>query len=71
MRCRHCPHGPRACNHPKVQPFEGEPPSRLGSAIVDWWIDHPQHAQGRTPGEPSRPCPGAQQEGVGSPRRGV
>lgn len=37
MTCRTCTHGKIArCGHPMVAPFAGEPPTEIGSAILDW-----------------------------------
>ena len=47
MNCHACTHGPVPCGHPLVMPFEGEPPSQLGSRIADWLADNVVPAKGR------------------------
>ena len=61
MSCHACTHGPVPCGHPLVMPFEGEPPSQLGSRIADWLADNvrPQEG-GATVTEGARGCPGAE-----------
>lgn len=60
MNCPTCEHGVTRCLHPLVAPFDGEPPSRLGSAIVDWRADHvrPASKDASAPRRGAPPCPG-------------
>lgn len=60
MTCPTCTHGPTPCNHPLVAPFEGEPPSEQGAAVVAWCADnvraHPK--TNRVQIRSGRQCPG-------------
>lgn len=60
MTCPTCTFGGSCCTHPLVAPFDGEPPTRLGSAVVDWRADHvrpvSKDASASRRGAP--PCPG-------------
>ncbi len=57
------------CGHPAVSPFEGEPPTREGCAILDWLADRDavtmrDPATGRVLVRRGSDCPGRSRPGA-------
>lgn len=62
LNCNTCKHGKIArCGHPLVAPFSGEPPTEIGSKIVEWCgaaIVVLQGGERSGPRNEAPPCPG-------------